>query len=435
MMIQVFTLYTQGLTDAWNFSPLFGEWTSANADDIPFGCKLWSTENMHEGCNVFFFQPPDSTINFQGLLRILARSLESKAPTRFVIIIPKQKTLPTPFLEIASLSPRCPLFSFEYSVARETLPCEMTIVFGANKQSMATDPINWESFIHKIQDWSQNWPLGLLNIDPHTDALFRERSHLPHSPRTLSKHLYNLALNSIYTLNFYDIFAPKTPISTTPKSIPSRATELIRKANQHPCFLGVLGILPNQLRTLLKEFGYQNREEILLDISRTLFFAGFHLFTKKQEKNLEFWKNINPENKKIRIPKSKKSKLESVSLQSKCTNLFHFLARHSNLSKQRPTKCPCRNVSSNTSNFKSQPITIFLHKFPKTTNDKGIPDPFHLFSSYRNDNFKTRTDAIMVQHDRLKRRKKSQSQKLKLYLLGTNTYREKRQKQFSIDCL
>ena len=89
----------------------------------------------------------------------------------------------------------------------------MSIVFGANKQSMATDPINWESFIHKIQDWSQNWPLGLLNLNADTNALFRERTHLPHSPRTLSKHPYTLALNAISTLHFCDIFAPKTPIN------------------------------------------------------------------------------------------------------------------------------------------------------------------------------------------------------------------------------
>jgi hypothetical protein len=250
--------------------------------------------------------------------------------------------------------------------------------------------------------------LGLLNLNADTNALFRERTHPPHSPRTLSKHPYTLALNSISTLHFYDIFAPKTPLHIS-KFIPSRATELIRKANQHPCFLGVLGILPNQLRTLLKESGCQNREEVLLDISRTLFFAGFRLFTKKQKLSLEHWKNIAPKNKKISIPKRKKSKLESVSLQNKCTNLFHFLARHSNLSKQRPTKCPCRNVSSNTASFRSQPITTFLHKFPKTTIDKGMSDSFHLFTSFRNNKFKTRTDAIMVQHDRLKKRKKSQS--------------------------
>jgi hypothetical protein len=212
MLIQVFTLHTQGFTDSWNFSPLFGEWTSANVDDVPFGCKLWASENMHEGCNAFLFQPPGNNINFQGLLGILAKSLESKQPTRFVIVIPKQSTLPKPFLEIASLSPRCPLFSFEYSVAKLTSPCAISIVFGANKQSMATDPINWESFIHKIQDWSQNWSLGLLNLNADTNALFRERTHPPHSPRTLSKHPYTLALNSISTLHFYDIFAPKTPL-------------------------------------------------------------------------------------------------------------------------------------------------------------------------------------------------------------------------------
>ena len=52
MLIQVFTLHTQGFTDSWNFSPLFGEWTSANVDDASFGCRLWSTETMHEGCNL-----------------------------------------------------------------------------------------------------------------------------------------------------------------------------------------------------------------------------------------------------------------------------------------------------------------------------------------------------------------------------------------------
>ena len=209
MLIQAFTLHTQGFTDSWNFSPLFGEWTSGNTFDIPFGCRLWSTETMHAGCNVLFFQPPDSSIKLQHLLELLAGSLESNAPTRFVIVIPKQSTLPKPFLELASLSPRCPLFSFEYSVAKVASPCEMSIILGANKQSMATDPIDWELFVHKIQDWSQNWSRGLLKLNAQTDALFRERTHLPHPPRTLPKHPLTTVLNSIYTINFYDIFAPK----------------------------------------------------------------------------------------------------------------------------------------------------------------------------------------------------------------------------------
>ena len=78
---------------------------------------------------------------------------------------------------------------------------------------------------------------------------------------------------------FYDAFASEAP--ATLNSIPFRAAELIRNANRHPCFLGALGILPNQLRTLLKESGHVNREEALLDMSRTLFFAGFRVWTKK----------------------------------------------------------------------------------------------------------------------------------------------------------
>jgi hypothetical protein len=307
MLIQAFTLHTQGFTDSWNFSPLFGDWTSANADDALFGGRLWSTETMHEGCNALFFQPPDSKVHIPRLLELLAGSLESKAPTRFIVVVPKQNVLPKPFLEIASLSPRSPLFDFEYSEAKVA----SSIVLGINKHSMATDPINWESFLHRIQDWSQNWSPGLLTINTLTDALFRERTYLSHSPRILSKHPENIKLKSFSSLNFYDIFSPKTPTPLS-STIPSRASELIRKANQHPCFLGVLGILPNQLRTLLKEFDHKNREEALLDISRTLFFAGFDIWQKRQNLNHIFWKDIKPENKKIRTPKRKKARLENV---------------------------------------------------------------------------------------------------------------------------
>ena len=85
------------LTDSWNFSPLFGDWTTANVDDAPFGGRLWSTENMHEDCNAFFFQPPDSKMNIPRLLELLVESLESKAPTRFLLVIPKQNSLPNLF--------------------------------------------------------------------------------------------------------------------------------------------------------------------------------------------------------------------------------------------------------------------------------------------------------------------------------------------------
>src|SRR5690348_9592144 len=51
-------------------------------------------------------------------------------------------------------------------------------------------------------------------------------------------------------------------------SLPPRAADLIRQMNRHPTFLGVLEILPNQFRTLLKETGHDLREEFLLDFGR-----------------------------------------------------------------------------------------------------------------------------------------------------------------------
>ena len=62
--------------------------------------------------------------------------------------------------------------------------------------------------------------------------------------------------------------------------------------NKHPTFLGLLGILPNQLRTLLKESGHEHREEALLDISKTLFFAGFRVWCKRQQLAKRYWNAV-----------------------------------------------------------------------------------------------------------------------------------------------
>jgi hypothetical protein len=122
--------------------------------------------------------------------------------------------------------------------------------------------------------------------------------------------------------------------------IPARPAELIRKVNQHSCFLGILGILPNHLRILLKESGFERREEALLELNRSLFFAGFRIWTKRQQLNSQYWNEIapeNPKNHKFATSNRKKHDLYNVALQSKCKNPFHYLVRHCNLSQQRPT--------------------------------------------------------------------------------------------------
>ena len=67
----------------------------------------------------------------------------------------------------------------------------------ANKESLAIDPINWELFLHKIECFSQNWPQGSITVSRSTDALFRERTNLSHSPRVLSKQPVNVLLTRV----------------------------------------------------------------------------------------------------------------------------------------------------------------------------------------------------------------------------------------------
>jgi hypothetical protein len=111
----------------------------------------------------------------------------------------------------------------------------------------------------------------------------------------------------------------------------------------------------------------------------------------------------NNDNKKA-MPKRKKRRrkqLEEID-ESKCQNPFHYLRRHSNLSDQRPTKCPCRNRVEEKI-YINQRITAFVsnstnpvHKtdFPLTASKTAIQKIF----------FSTRTDAIRKEHDRGKKR-------------------------------
>ena len=168
--------------------------------------------------------------------------------------------------------------------------------------------------------------------------------------------------------------------------------------NRHPTFLGVLGILPNQLRTLLKETGYENREEALLDLSRTLFFAGFSIWKKRKQLANRYWNEVGQRIRNGIIKKRKKRKKETVDqklVESNCHNFFHYLPRHDNLSKQRPTRCPCRNVVILNKVYPNQPITEFLFKY-----NKEVPQlasrttlPRKIMSSSKNNSFITRTDA------------------------------------------
>ena len=188
-----------------------------------------------------------------------------------------------------------------------------------------------------------------------------------------------------------------------PQLLPFRVAELIGQMNRHPTFLGVLGILPNQLRSLLKETGHKTREDALLDLSHTLFFAGFRVWKRRQQLANIFWNEVT-KRKLTGMPKRKKRKRKQLAEvdESKCQNPFHYLHRHSNLSNQRPTKCPCRNRVEEKI-YINQCITDFTSHIPSSsartdfviTDSKTVPQKKF---------FRTRTDVIRKEHDRGKKR-------------------------------
>lgn len=390
VLIQELSLETHAFTDSLHFSPLFENWSSIDSADLPFGGKLWTEPTMHRGLNAFFFHGQHDQINTQGLLEVFAESLDTNQPTRFVCLVPSQDKLPPHFLELATFRSGAPLFGLN-GTDKCISEFSMSIVLAANKESLQVDPINWEKLMSRLKSWNNDY----ITIPSLTNALFRERESLSHLPRALSKRPQNVLLNSHRLLNFYDPFAPMEK-SPNVGSLPPRASDLIARMNRHPRFLSLLGILPNQFRQLLKEFHYENRENAIFDLSRTLFLAGFRIWEKRSKLASRFWKNIAPENRKLHQPQRKirkkrnKQEIENDAASSKCKNPFHFLKRHQNLSNKRRTRCPCSKAPLETKQMPNRLITTFVSSLP-------VKSHLHDMTS--------RTDKIRAQHDRGKKRK------------------------------
>ena len=111
--------------------------------------------------------------------------------------------------------------------------------------------------------------------------------------------------------------------------------------------------------------------------------------------------------------RKKDQKAEQKELQTNCRNMFHYLRRYQNLSNQRPTRCPCKDVKHNGEFSRSHDIRTFLNKFPMLehksppTNSLSLGSlPSHTTVLIPMSNsFETRADAIRKQHDRGKKRK------------------------------
>ena len=84
-----------------------------------------------------------------------------------------------------------------------------------------------------------------------------------------------------------------------------------------------------------------------------------------------YWGEIAPENRNIYRKSTKKHRVEEQTVQSKCKNPFHFLHRHCNLSKKRPTKCPCSRVKYDTRPIVHRDIRSFTFHLPNTSHHRS----------------------------------------------------------------
>ena len=158
--------------------------------------------------------------------------------------------------------------------------------------------------------------------------------------------------------------------------------KLIAQINKHKPELSALGILPNQLRTLLKGSSHADHaEEALADLRQTMFWKGFKLWKKRTALVAQFWKEC---------PQEWKSTKQTTNTQQ-CLNMFHFCTKIKDLSKQKLTLCPCSKIA---------PTDKRLGASKKRKKDSTITS---LPGSRQIDLFFTREDDVRRDRDRDKR--------------------------------
>ena len=144
----------------------------------------------------------------------------------------------------------------------------------------------------------------------------------------------------------------------------------------------------------------------LLLTSVNFIFAGFRIWSQRQNLASRFWNDVDPVNRELkeRRKRRKKSKLAEF----KCNSPFHFIPRWLYLSEERPTNCPCSTITITSPANKD--IRNFLLKYPSispNTNSLVFSEPLPKTAKPKNKCMKTRADAVRMQHDRGKKRKLS----------------------------
>ena len=270
----------------------------------------------------------------------------SQRPTRVLLICPT----PSPeilahrtFLEIANIPIGLPLLMSEKASANHFLAAEsFSVILAINRESMLIDPIDWFELKSALLDWAEK-RCPTLKIPVTTDNLFRERTFPSHKPRVIGNPSL---LSKSGVFNFFDpeLRPPQNGINYLIScGIPVQYAKVINKVNNHNRSLSMIGILPNQLRTMLKQTNVDS-DTAFEAISKELFWQGYTLWKIRKRMMSSFWKNIAPEHWKLHGNRKRERKRHDHTIAEKCTSPFHFLIKHSDISHKRPTPCPCSRI-------------------------------------------------------------------------------------------
>ena len=386
-----FKLSLEGISNVLSHQTVFGEWCSDYPDDAWFGSRKDALEGDFSGLNTYFNVIEETQTITIKLLEKVSRSLHSRRPTRAVIVGPSSLLIK---FDHKLFLPICTLKARSSVLGHQPLAYDLSVLLAANKESMLVDPICWSVFTAKLRDWAEGNCTDCA-LDSNTDLKFRERRTPHHEARCLPM------VNPEQPASLYPFFTPSALGNNIfNASIPWDTMKLFRKLEHHPPLPLLLGILPNQLRTLLKKYELKDREEALDDLSMTIFWSGYRLWKKRKRLISLFYTNSAPDEWKSGYKESK-SRKKRRKLKS-CPSPFHYLERFCNLSGQRRTICVCSDVCVVEQIVDSMDIRLFFGFSP--AQQHLVFDPSKQLVGKHISAF-SRCDLIMQSHDRVKKRK------------------------------
>ena len=314
LLTKELNLSVEGNTDAFHRHTLFPEWYSEFLEDSWFGSHGTSLEMSLQGSNTYLnlLNSSESFINLM-LSKVVAH-LASEPPTR-TLVVGKREHLDKFINDVRIMK----------ILDLKLHGVDVSLVLALNKASLVVDPIKWSLLISEIRGCGEMHQIT-VTFSESTDAMFRERQIPVHPPRSQQQE------NPSKLFPFLCFGPPSIqkfftgPTASIHPIVSSSDKALIRKINAFDPKLLILGILPNQLRTLAKAHSMNNVEESLTLLSETLFWEGYEIWKRRKTLVANFWKNIAP--KDWSISKKEKKKTRRYKMKPNCKNPFHTVRKY-----------------------------------------------------------------------------------------------------------